>query len=57
MISESGVDINLEIFSSETQARKTHEYPLEFNSLGLSRDPDKTCSDASLGLLLENPSW
>ena len=57
MISESGLEINLETFSSETQVRKTHEYPLEVNRLGLSRDPDKTCSDASLGLLLADPSW
>ena len=57
MISESGLEINLETFSSETQVRKTNEYPLYVSRLGLSREADKTCSAASLGLLLEDPSW
>jgi hypothetical protein len=55
-LSETGVEINLEKFSSGTQVRKTHEHPLDVYRLGLSPDADKTCSDASLGLLLVGPS-
>jgi hypothetical protein len=56
VLSERGVEINLEKFSSESKARKTHEYPLDVHRLGLSPVADKTCSEAYLGLLLVYPA-
>ena len=56
MISEIYVKIKLEKFYSETQVRYTHEFLLEVLRLGLRPDADKTCSDASLGLLLVDPA-
>ena len=52
MRSESGVEIIIKKFSSESLIRETHEYSLNIQRLGLSTNAVQTTGDASLGLLL-----
>ena len=55
MRSESGVDFNIRRFLAETLFGQTQGFSLNIQRLGLSPNTVKTCSHASLGLVLVDP--